>query len=347
MTTEISSNPTSGDFGNVDIAGLVDALDLSVDEKAHFAGLTNEDQTAGLESDGVSLDGTDKEAVVEEEITQLDTETPSEEVVTEKPEVKTEGEEEDGTLSPAIQKRIDKLTAEKYAAKEENEALKAQLTQAQQKLQQSPVPGAPQASVPLANVNSPQELMRARELALTAKEWALMNPHGGEYPVQGKDGNQENQALDETQVRELLVKANRMLDRDIPARQAYLNEAQGHYAEAKRVYPHLFDAKNPDAILASQYLQQAPWLTNFPDWTLVLGDTITGYRMRTAKTAQIKSQVPTLTPDPTKAKIIGSPKGQAAGVKVRAVKSPAELHKSGKNELSLDEAATLLDAFLR
>lgn len=331
MAEITSPAPTSDDFGDVDISGLVDALDLTPDERAHFS--SHNEETVSTESAEVAPE-VDEPAVVEEKV--------------EAPAAETEGETDPKAEKPegdGVQKRIDKLTAEKYAAREEAEALKAQLTQLQQKLSQQPIQSAP-ATVPLSHVNSQAELMEAREKALQAKEFALMNPHGGTYTAAGKDGQPEEINLSDEQIRTLLVNANRMLDRDIPARAAYLNEAQGHFAEARRVYPHLFDPKNPDSILANQYLQVAPWLRNFPDWACVLGDTVTGYRIRMAKAAQPKEAVQTLAPNPAKAKIIGSPKGQA-GPRVHAIKSTADLVASGRNELSFDEATGLLDEFLR
>jgi len=152
-----------------------------------------------------------------------------------------------------------------------------------------------------------------------------------------------------------LVKANRLLDRDIPSRKEYLDAAAGHFQVARTIYPNLFNAEHPDSKLGNQFLNMAPWVKKFSDYPIVIGDYIAGARARLAKEAAAGKpgvgkvvQMPNVNgkaqPPANKAKVIGSPKGQS-GPRTRTVVNVSEMAKAGKSDLSVDDAANILDSF--
>ena len=318
----IVPTPSADVTDNIDLVGMIDALGLSADERGHFAAPAATPDNVVEEKPPVEP-GTVPEEAGESAVEEKEVEQPAEE-------------------PDNVQKRIDKLTAEKYAAREEVETLKAQLLDAQQKLGQKPLVSI--AEIPLSHINSHQQLADAREQALTAKEFALMNPNGGNYQTykDGKPG--EIVEVSEEGVRNILIKANRMLDRDIPARKEYLDQAVVHFSEAKKSYPALFDSKSQDAQMMGRVVQLLPGIMAHPDWPMAVGHYLTGLRIWQSK--QNGSTATAATPSPDRAKIIGSPKGQA-GAKTRAIKSVSDIVKSGKSQLSLDETADILDSYFR
>lgn len=324
-----SPDPTSAEVdANVDFAGLVDALapTMSDEDREHFK--TNEGKQEATPDEAGEVPAEEGEAALEEE-----TPTP----VAEEAAVV---EEEKKEVPDSVQRRIDKLTAEKYHAIEEAARLKEQLAQAQNRPVQLPVT----PDQPLANVHDHAELSRQREMALLVKEWALTNPEGGTYTTT-KDGKEEQVMLDVAQVRDLLVKSNRMLDRDIPARKDYLDQLAGNLERARKFYPDFFQ-DTPNGRAGAQLLAQYPFLRNFADWPLITIDLINGGNMRLAKE---KGKVaPVANPvDVTKPKVIGSPRGQSA-TRTKPIKSISEYAAASKtNEISLSEAADLLEAFIQ
>jgi len=254
-----------------------------------------------------------------------------------------EGEDDGKGLPPSVQTRIDKLTAEKYQAREQVEQLKAELAQAKQHVGQAPQ--VVSADTPLGDVQNHGDLSKVKEQALQAKEWALMNPNGGAFETT-KDGKTETKEFSADEVREVLVKANRLLDRDIPGRKEYLDAAAGHFQVARTVYPNLFNADHPDSKLGNQFLNMAPWVKKFSDYPIVIGDYIAGARARLAREATAgKPSDGKAQPPANKAKVIGSPKGQAGPRTRTVVVNVGEMAKAGKSDLSVDDAANILDTF--
>lgn len=340
---QTSPNPTSADLDSptVDFAGLVDALDLDADQRAHF-NLPNDgdDEPAATDAgDDSQADDAATVALEGDEPVTSDAAEPQDDVT----DAVDPKDLTDGKLPESVQRRIDKLTAEKYNLSEELAQVKSQLQQ-----KATPTPAAT-PDQPLAHVQNSQDLNTVHEQALQAKEWALMNMDGGVYLTQEKDGTQKEVNLDATQVREVLVKASRLLDRDIPKRRQYLQEAAGHFAEARQAYPQLFNPKTKEAQMASNLVARAPWITSFPDWPLIVGHTIRGLSQYLAEKQgnQQKQQaaVKTKAEAVTNPKIIGSPRGQA-GPRTRPARNPAEYGKAKNNTINVGEAADLLDIFV-
>lgn len=356
MAIEASTDTNAAEDLSVDLAGLVDALGISAEDASRFTpeGESNTTETKTVDGSVVDPDAvtsSSTEAETEETTKELEPTQPEGIEVPKVEEVKEDGEGQGWPAS--AQERVNKLTGKNYALTEQVEQLTSQLAEAKKAVPQG-TPQVVSADIPLGDVQNHGDLFKVKEQALEAKEWALMNPNGGSYELT-RDGKTETKEFSADEVRDVLVKANRLLDRDIPARKDYLDAAGVHFQAARTAYPTLFDQNHPDSKLANQFLNAAPWVKKFSDYPLIVGDYLSGARARLVKEAaagkpgDVKPGQMAVTggkaqPAANKAKVIGSPKGQA-GPKTRSVVNISELAKSGKSDLSVDDAANILDSF--
>lgn len=324
-------NSTNNDAigGDVSLAELVAALpdDSSIEPEYRelFAqGITDEEKETP-ETGEVPAEG--------EDVAEVEEEAPEAEAETE--ETEEEKDPESG-LPQSVQKRIDKLTAEKYAAREEAEALKAEVSAL--KARQSPPVVAVTADDPLAHINSDQDLANLEAQYRTVKRFCQLNPEGGVVKGTDAKGEVTETFISPERARELLVQAEEGLSDAIPKRREYIKQATAFSAEAKATYPQLFTTGSEDGQLAITFLKMAPWVRKFPDWQLVLGDYIQGFRARTNKAKVAAAPKKVAVP----AKPIGAPKPAAGGQKVSSTQKSIRASISEKGTLTVDDVASLL-----
>lgn len=336
----IETNSTNSDAigGDVTLADLVSSLpdDTSIDSAylEHFRGTDDEVKETTEAGDVPAEEVAEVEG---EEL--LDPSQPEE-----TPEVEGEEAEAPKEEPASVQKRIDKLTAEKYAAKEEAEQLKAQNAQLLARLQTSQVQVPVTPDNPLSNIHSEQDLATRESQLRAARKFCMLNPDGGMVVGTDDKGQPTETVLSAEKVRELLVQSEELLTEKIPQRREYLRQAAGFNQEARTTYPQLFTNGSEDGQLAVTFLKMAPWVRNFPDWQLVLGDYISGFRQRTNKAkgataSASKKPVPVVKP-------LGAPRPGAGGTKVPASQKSIRSVISERGELSIDDVASLLQGII-
>jgi len=228
------------------------------------------DQNDDATATGTGLDA----AVPVEEGEPVTTTEPTETEPTEgEPEPEPEPQEPD-----AVQKRINKLTAQKKSAEDQVGALKAEIAELKSKAT-APPPVAPSAASPLSDVESPAELQKRHELAQQAKTWAIENLDGGDVDM----GEGKTQYLDGPQVKKLLAKAEAMLTQFIPQRAQFLNLRTQFDSEAIKAYPALFKSGSEEQKELNSWLTVFPECRRYPDIALIVGDAIVGRNLRFAK----------------------------------------------------------------
>jgi hypothetical protein len=221
----------------------------------------------------------DKEAEVTEE-TATDEETPEEETDD------TTGENDDerelaGTDN--VQKRIDKVIAQKKQAQEDAEKLRKEKDAEIEQLKAQLESGKGQSSSFVPSPENPlrdvfddtaleQRLAKAREI----KDWAYKNRNGA--TVKGPSG--EDVVLSEEQVAEHYNQADAVISYHAPRRKEFIKEQRAWNAEAKGVYPKLFDPKTPEYQQALHALKKHPFLLELPNYVFVLGDLMRGQKAR-------------------------------------------------------------------
>lgn len=186
----------------------------------------------------------------------------------------TESEAED---EPAgVQKRINKLVAQKKEAAAKAEALERELNDARTKLEQL----EQQASVPqpVVSADNPfsdvwdeaklsEEYRKARDL----KRWCEDNADGCE--VGGKEYSAD-------EIKAIRRRVEDALDVHIPTRHQFLSTYKQVRPVAEATYPWWKDRTNPTYSEAQQVLRQMPQLAMYPDYQIAIGDFLEGRRMR-------------------------------------------------------------------
>jgi hypothetical protein len=230
------------------------------------------------------------ETPVAEEATEVTPET--ETVATEEAsdeegtETTTEEEEENETEEAGqdnVQKRIDKVIAQKKKAQEDAETLRkekdAEIDQLKAQLESTksqPSNFIPSPENPLRDVFDERALEQKVAKAREIKDWAYKNRNGA--TVKGPNG--EDVVLSEEQVAEHYNQADAIISYHAPRRKEFINEQKVWNAEARGVYPKLFDPKTPEYQQALHALKKHPYLLDMPNYVFVLGDLMRGQKAR-------------------------------------------------------------------
>lgn len=195
----------------------------------------------------------------------------------------------DKPVSRNVQKRIDKLVAQREEHAARVKALEAELDAL--KSREPEVVVAPTAGNPLADITDEGALEQRLQRAVALKRWAIENPQGGS--IRKPDG--EEVAISEEQVRGMLADAEEEIAIHIPKRAQWLRDARAQEQVAREVYPSLFAEGSEDAVRARSILKAWPELTRFPDYKMVIGDYLAGVRAReerAANAAKEKAKAP-------------------------------------------------------
>jgi hypothetical protein len=304
-------------------AGKDDILSLALEE---LTGQPAKSEEAKLddESGDLSQDETNEESAEQSEETSED----NEEATSESSEDEDEaGEEDEKPISQdKIQKRIDKLTAQKRAAAEEAAAVKSQYEEAQKRLQEleAQVNEAarpvlqPTAENPLADVDTSEALDAKIKSAQEVRRWALKNSDGA--TVKRPDGSEVY--VDSDQVKDYLLKADDVLTIHAPARQQWLAQRQPAVEAAKNLFPDIFKKGTPMHTAFQATVKQAPELLKLPQAEYWVGLALYGEQTLMAKQAadQAKSKAAgkvssakATSKTPTPVKPISAPKTSTKG----------------------------------
>lgn len=338
-----TTNSEAGILGDVNLADLASALPIEHEYLEHFKGTANEEVTT--KSDSAEVVEEDEEtAEATEEVKEETSEETAEETKEESAEEAVEEETDPKSKLPvSVQKRIDKLTAEKHAVRDELDRAKAELATLTAKLQNAPVQTVQVSSTEiLPEVRNLNDLAQREAQARAVKKFCMQNPEGG--MVKGTDpktGEPTETFITPERVRELLVNSEELLTEKIPHRRDYLAQNAKSEVEARAYYPQIFTNGSEDGQLAAQFANMAPWIRQFPDWQLAIGHYVTGFKAYQAA-LKAKAAGPAKKPVPA-VKPLGAPKPAAGGTKVPASKKSLHAVIGERNgDVSVDDAASLL-----
>ena len=190
-------------------------------------------------------------------------------------------------LNASAIKRFGKLTAQKKALLAENQNLQAQV-------QQAPVPTEQPAFLKdnaLHNVNDINALSKEVENLNTLMEWAdegmenevEYDDAGNEYVV--KDGDKTYTKAD---LKRIKANAKKILRKDAPARQKWIQERQQSDQQAVQTFEFLSDGESEDYQLFMQVKQSPlykPLVDHLPNSNFALGLMVEGLKAVKAKQA--------------------------------------------------------------
>ena len=302
-------------------AGKDDILSLALDELRPPAERV-EEEVKPEESGDLSQDETTEESAEQSEETSED----NEEATSESSEDEDEAGEDEAPTQDKVQKRIDKLTAQKKAAAEEAATVKGQYEEAQKRLAEleAQVNEAarpvlqPTAENPLADVDTSEALDAKIKSAQEVRRWALKNSDGA--TVKRPDGSEVY--VDSDQVKDYLLKADDVLTIHAPARQQWLAQRQPAVEAAKNLFPDIFKKGSPMHTAFQATVKQAPELLKLPQAEYWVGLALYGEQTLMAKQAadQAKSKAAgkvssakAASKTPTPVKPISAPKTSTKG----------------------------------
>lgn len=240
-------------------------------------------------------------------------------------------EESEQPEPEGIQKRINKLTAQKKEAQEaleavrkEAEALKAKLTELETKQPEQQIQPV-SADSPFSDVWDASKLVDERAKARNLKRWCEDHAEGAVV------GDKEYSAED---VRAIKRRVEDAIEDHIPQREAFLREFQQIKPIAEQIYPFWKDSQSIQYAEAQQVLRMFPAMGNTPAYQVAIGDYLAGKRARlAAATAAAKPKPATKTapkqPGPAKAM------PAKADQKAKGVESASKQFFGRKDEASL------------
>lgn len=249
-------------------------------------------------------------------------------------------DDEDDQPAPApekIQKRIDKLTAQKKEALEKAQTLEAEYSAAKTKLAEleAQVNEAsrpvlqPSAENPLADVDTPEALEAKIKSAQEVRRWALRNTDGA--TVKRPDGTEVY--VDADEVKNYLIKADDVLTLHAPARQQWLAQRQPAVEAAKNLFPDIFKKGTPLNTAYQATVKQAPELLRLPQVEYWVGLALYGEQQLMAKQEAQKAKA-------SAAKKVSSAKSEA---RLPTPASPVSAAKSATKGGSKEAAQRLYE----
>ncbi len=191
-----------------------------------------------------------------------------------------EEKEKEPAVPAGIQKRIDKLVAQKHEANEKAEALAAKVAELEAKVGQL-APLSPTPDSPLADVESMQALETRLAQAQRVKLWALENLDGGEV----EDGHGGTYMMPGANVKKLLSQSEALLSQHGPNRRNYLQTRAKFEQEAKAFYPDLYKQGTEYNNVLNEWVKIFPEVRKFPDFQIIIADAYAGQKLRLAKKA--------------------------------------------------------------
>ena len=217
-----------------------------------------------------------EEEPVAEESASVTAEDGGETTVDESGEQETVSQQEpDDEPALGVQKRINKLVAQRKEAAAKAEALERELNDARAKLEElqqaQPVASVAPSDNPFADVWDEGKLNEEFRKARDLRRWCEDNADGCE--VSGKEYSAED-------IKAIRRKVEDAIDVHIPMRHSFLNTYKQVKPVAEAVYPWWKDRSNQTYAEAQQVLRQMPQLAAYPDHQIAIGDFLEGRRMR-------------------------------------------------------------------
>jgi hypothetical protein len=234
--------------------------------------------------------------------------------------------DEEATEDPApdkVQRRIDRLTAEKHELREERDVFKAELQALRQQAEAKPPVVTIDPENPLSSFTDASSLEEQISRAQGAFDWAEDNRDGASVIING-----EEKYYDADAVKQIKANAKSLL-RAAPKQQEYLKVREQVLPEAQAVYPDFFKSGTTARAFLDATLKQYPWITRIPTWELVVGDAFVGQQMRMAKLEQQQRKL-------SSSKASKSP---ASAAKVMKTPSPGARPKVSGSEAALRQKA--------
>ena len=256
--------------------------------------------------------------------------------------------DEEATEDPApdkVQRRIDRLTAEKHELREERDVIKAELQALRQQAEAKPPVVTIDPENPLSSFTDASSLEEQVTKAKQVLRHTDENRDGMTVTINGQE-----QYYDADAIKEIRRNAHKLVD-DAPKQLEYIKLREELLPVAKATYPELFTAGTVPKAYLDASVKSYPWLTRFPGYELIVGDAFVGESMRRAKAEQQQRKLSNAqakkSPAPAAAKVMKTP---SPGARPKVSGSEAALRQKAaavfKSPGNADALADYLEALV-
>ena len=303
------NNPTKKNEGNsatFDLTRLTDIVSKSI-----LSGEEESEPSAGSGQEEAENTAVEATAEQEQDVLSQESETDQSEDSDEDTEEqsKDDSEEQERGLPKGIKKRIDKLSAKRREAEAEVERLRSEVERLSQEAEKPAQ--TPTEDNPYSNLSTAEEVSREIDQAKRVRRWCEMNPDGA--TVTNKDGSETDYSSEE--IRSIKIKALDAIEEHLPKRLQYLNNYQQFEQVANKEYPWWKDKAARERQMAESFIKAFPEVKKFPDYKMVLGDLVTGIKVRESKASKTQ----------TVSKSIPQPKSSSAPSRVQPRDAKAQI----------------------
>ena len=236
-----------------------------------------------------------------------------------------------------MQKRIDKLTAQRELAREEADEIKQERDQLKQQLeeaQQNPAAATPsQSANPLSTITSTDKLQEAISHAKKVRDWARENWDGA--TIMGED--KQEKELTAAEVRKIYAHHDDILTEHAPVQREYIRALAEQTAQAHERFPWLKNHDSEEYRLRTQVLTALPEIKRFADYedflaTWVIGkQTLAKSQAPAGAAASVAKKVIALAPTPPGA---GNPTPKKSVPETKSTNNTAALDRLKANPSS-------------
>lgn len=300
-----TDKPQAVEIDVTDEASLAAALQAKMELEAPQDHEPKDTTTEVAEDDGT------KEVLSQiEEEADAEAEPAAEESATEAEDEDAEGVDADDAddaddapddSNKGFQKRIDKLTKRAKGAEERESSKDERIAKLESDLAakdaepKEVIPAAPATPAnPFTNATKLEDVQREEHNAEQILDWCDSNMDGA--LVQTSDGELEYSA---EEVRDYRKAASKAIRKWLPERKQWIRENQAHDEYALKCYRWWEDKSATKYQAAMNLLREFPEIQRFPDYKVIVGDTLAGMHKRLAgeqKAKQSKAAKPKKAP---------------------------------------------------
>lgn len=190
-------------------------------------------------------------------------------------------DKQDKQLPKGVQKRIDKLVAQKKEAEAKLNALAEKLAETESQAANSPqeIVISDKGLNPYFKLQRDTDVHAEIRNARQVRRWAEENPDGA--VVAGKNGEEIEYSAED--IRKIKLNAVDALEEHLPAQMQYIQTRKQFDAEAEKTYPFWKQRSSSEYQYANALIREFPEIQKFPDFKLSIGDMIEGKRIRESK----------------------------------------------------------------
>lgn len=271
------TNKAEGNSATFDLTRLTEIVSKSL-----LSGEEENEPSAGSGQEEAENTAVEATADEEQDVLSQESETDQSEDSDETPEEQSadDSDEQERGLPKGVKKRIDKLTAKKREAEAEIERLRSEVERLSQEAEKPAQ--TPTEDNPYSNLGNAEEVSREIEQAKRVRRWCEMNPDGA--TVTNKDGSETDYTAEE--IRSIKIKALDAIEEHLPKRLQYLQNYQQFEQVANKEYPWWKDKAARERQMAESFIKAFPEVKKFPDYKMVLGDLVTGIKVRESKASK-------------------------------------------------------------